>query len=167
MGVSSRRRALVGRLVRSLVASSALVGPCALSAISACGTSSDTPVDAGPASTFSRVLFLRRGLLDNRNAGHRRLRLGATVAEGAQHFQHLAPRRERSAVVAFVLVHGLHEADLLVAALADEVLLLEHGRIQDRGTVAELTERSPLFRELTGGSGEEPLFVPEDEEVLA
>ncbi|MFO0641210.1 MAG: hypothetical protein U0183_18445 [Polyangiaceae bacterium] len=48
MGVSSRRRALVGRLVRSLVASSALVGPCALSAISACGTSSDTPVDAGP-----------------------------------------------------------------------------------------------------------------------
>ncbi|HNH86998.1 MAG TPA: ATP-binding cassette domain-containing protein, partial [Solirubrobacterales bacterium] len=62
----------------------------------------------------------------------------------------------------FVIGHRLS-----TISLADEVLLLEHGRIQDRGTVAELTERSPLFRELTGGSGEEPLFVPEDEEVLA
>ena len=41
------------------------------------------------------------------------------------------------------------------------------GRILDRGTVDQLTERSSLFRELTGGLEEEPLFVPEDEEALA
>jgi ATP-binding cassette subfamily B protein len=62
----------------------------------------------------------------------------------------------------FVIGHRLS-----TVSLADEVLLMDEGRITDRGTVEELTVRSPLFRELTGGSGEEPLFVPEDEEVLA
>jgi ATP-binding cassette subfamily B protein len=62
----------------------------------------------------------------------------------------------------FVIGHRLS-----TISLADEVLLMEEGQIRDRGTVDELTERSPLFRELTGGSGEDPLFVPEDEEVLA
>lgn len=62
----------------------------------------------------------------------------------------------------FVIGHRLS-----TISLADEVVLMEHGRILDRGTVDELADRSALFVELTGGSGEEPLFVPEDEEVLA
>ena len=62
----------------------------------------------------------------------------------------------------FVIGHRLS-----TISLADEVVLMEHGRILDRGTVEELTERSPLFRELTGGSGEDPLFVPEEEEAMA
>ena len=51
----------------------------------------------------------------------------------------------------FVIGHRLS-----TISLADECLLMEHGRILDRGTVDELTDRSPLFRELTGGSGEDP-----------
>lgn len=62
----------------------------------------------------------------------------------------------------FVIGHRLS-----TISLADEVLLFDQGRIVDRGTVTELTARSPLFRELTDGSGEEPLFVPEDEKVPA
>ena len=62
----------------------------------------------------------------------------------------------------FVIGHRLS-----TISLADECLLMDEGRVIDRGSVEELTQRSPLFRELTGGSGEEPLFVPEDEEVLA
>jgi ATP-binding cassette subfamily B protein len=62
----------------------------------------------------------------------------------------------------FVIGHRLS-----TISLADEVVLIDQGRIRDRGTIAELTDRSPLFRELTGGSGEDPIFVPEDEEVLA
>ena len=62
----------------------------------------------------------------------------------------------------FVIGHRLS-----TISLADEVVLLEMGRIVDRGTVEELTERSGLFRELTDGSGQEPLFVPEGEEVPA
>lgn len=62
----------------------------------------------------------------------------------------------------FVIGHRLS-----TISLADEVVLMDQGRIRDRGTIAELTDRSPLFRELTGGAGEDPLFVPEDEEVLA
>ncbi len=62
----------------------------------------------------------------------------------------------------FVIGHRLS-----TISLADEVVLMDGGRILDRGTVEELTDRSPLFRELTGGSGEDPLFVPDDEEVLA
>jgi len=62
----------------------------------------------------------------------------------------------------FVIGHRLS-----TISLADECVLMDEGRIIDRGTIAELTDRSSLFRELTGGSGDEPLFVPEDEEVLA
>lgn len=62
----------------------------------------------------------------------------------------------------FVIGHRLS-----TISLADECLLMDEGRIIDRGTVDDLTSRSALFRELTGESGEEPLFVPEDEEVLA
>ncbi len=62
----------------------------------------------------------------------------------------------------FVIGHRLS-----TISLADEVVLMDQGRIRDRGTISELTDRSPLFRELTGGSGEDPLFVSEDEEVLA
>src|SRR3954471_3839093 len=40
------------------------------------------------------------------------------IAEGAQHLQHLAPGRERPAVVALVLVHRLHEGDFLVVVVA-------------------------------------------------
>lgn len=61
----------------------------------------------------------------------------------------------------FVIGHRLS-----TISLADECLLMEHGRILDRGTVDELTDRSPLFRELTGGSGDDPRFVPDDEELL-
>src|SRR4051812_2518520 len=39
------------------------------------------------------------------------------IAEGAQHLQHLAPGRERPAVVALVLVHRLHEDDFLVVVV--------------------------------------------------
>ena len=62
----------------------------------------------------------------------------------------------------FVVGHRLS-----TVSLADEVILMDQGRILDRGTVDELTDRSPLFRELTGGGGEDPLFVPDDEEVAA
>jgi len=62
----------------------------------------------------------------------------------------------------FVVGHRLS-----TISLADDVVLMDQGRILDRGTVAELTDRSPLFRELTGGGGEDPRFVPEDEEVAA
>lgn len=62
----------------------------------------------------------------------------------------------------FVIGHRLS-----TISLADEVILMDQGSILERGTVEDLTDRSPLFRELTGGSGEEPLFVPEDEEVPA
>jgi ATP-binding cassette subfamily B protein len=62
----------------------------------------------------------------------------------------------------FVIGHRLS-----TISLADEVVLMDQGRILDRGTVNELTDRSPLFRELTGGDGEDPLFVPDDEEVMA
>ena len=61
----------------------------------------------------------------------------------------------------FVIGHRLS-----TISLADDCLLMEHGRILDRGTVDELTDRSPLFRELTGGSGDDPRFVPDDEELL-
>ncbi len=62
----------------------------------------------------------------------------------------------------FVIGHRLS-----TISLADECLLLDEGRIIDRGTVDELTARSSLFRELTGSSGEEPRFVSEEEEVPA
>jgi len=62
----------------------------------------------------------------------------------------------------FVIGHRLS-----TISLADELVLTDHGRIVDRGPIDELTGRSALFRELTGGSGEDPLFVPEDEEVMA
>lgn len=62
----------------------------------------------------------------------------------------------------FVIGHRLS-----TISLADEVVLMDQGRVLDRGSIADLTARSPLFRELTGGSGEDPLFVPEDEEVMA
>lgn len=61
----------------------------------------------------------------------------------------------------FVIGHRLS-----TVSLADEVILMDLGRIVDRGTIDELSARSPLFRELIGG-GEEPVFVPEDEEVPA
>jgi ABC-type multidrug transport system fused ATPase/permease subunit len=58
------------------------------------------------------------------------------------------------------LVEALHDAigertALLVTnrpatlALADSIVVLEHGRILDRGTAAELRARCPLFRDLT------------------
>lgn len=62
----------------------------------------------------------------------------------------------------FVIGHRLS-----TISLADSVILIDQGRIVDQGTIDELTARSSLFRDLTGGAGEDPLFVPEDEEVLA
>ncbi|MBN8866920.1 MAG: ABC transporter ATP-binding protein [Solirubrobacterales bacterium] len=62
----------------------------------------------------------------------------------------------------FVIGHRLS-----TISLADEVVLIEDGRITDRGTSDELAARSGLYRELTGGSGEDPRFVPEESEVLA
>ena len=37
---------------------------------------------------------------------------------------------------------------LSTIALADEVVVLDHGRIVARGTQSELLETSPLFREI-------------------
>jgi ATP-binding cassette subfamily B protein len=62
----------------------------------------------------------------------------------------------------FVIGHRLS-----TISLADSVILIDQGRVVDQGSIDELTARSALFRDLTGGAGEDPLFVPEDEEVLA
>src|SRR5262249_29585102 len=52
-------------------------------------------------------------------------RLGhLAVTQGPQHFQHLAPCRERPAIVALVLVHRPHEDDFLVV-----IVPLARGRI--------------------------------------
>lgn len=61
----------------------------------------------------------------------------------------------------FVIGHRLS-----TLSLADEILLIEDGRIADRGTHAELTARSAAYRSLiaTGGE-EEPRFVDEAIEV--
>ena len=64
------------------------------------------------------------------------------------------------ATTELALVDGLHEAignrtALLITnrpatlALADEIVVLEHGRLLDHGTAAELRERCALFRDLT------------------
>src|SRR5262249_4412613 len=46
-------------------------------------------------------------------------RLGdLAVAEGAKDFEHLAPGRERPAIVALVLIHGLHELNFVIAVIA-------------------------------------------------
>lgn len=58
----------------------------------------------------------------------------------------------------FVIGHRLS-----TVSLADEVVLMDEGRIIDRGTVAELDQRSPMFRELTGGGEDDPRFVPAEE----
>src|SRR5262245_55530245 len=50
--------------------------------------------------------------------------LGAAIAQGAQHFQHLAPGRERTPIGTLVQIHRLHELDLLL-----RVLLLAGSRI--------------------------------------
>ncbi|MCB0869605.1 MAG: ABC transporter ATP-binding protein [Solirubrobacterales bacterium] len=60
----------------------------------------------------------------------------------------------------FVIGHRLS-----TVSLAEEIVLLDDGQIVDRGSLGELTDRSSLFRELIGSGGEDPLFVPEDEEV--
>jgi ABC-type multidrug transport system fused ATPase/permease subunit len=62
----------------------------------------------------------------------------------------------------FVIGHRLS-----TISLADEVVLMDEGRIVDRGTIGELQGRSELFRELTGGGREDPRFVPRQDEVLA
>src|SRR5947209_9483769 len=63
-------------------------------------------------SSFRRH-FHRRGVARQ----GRRLR-DLAVAQRPQHLQHLAPGRERPAVVALVLVHRLHEDDLVVGVVA-------------------------------------------------
>src|SRR5262249_38381863 len=50
--------------------------------------------------------------------GQRGLRSDLAITQGTQHFQNLAPGRERPAVVALVLIHRLHEGDLLVGVVA-------------------------------------------------
>ena len=62
----------------------------------------------------------------------------------------------------FVIGHRLS-----TISLADSVILIDQGRVVDQGSIDELKARSSLFRDLTGGTGEDPLFVPEDKEVLA
>lgn len=53
-------------------------------------------------------------------------------------------------------------------SLADEILVMDGGRIVDRGSHLELTERSPLYRSLVAAGGEpEPRFIPEPEEALS
>lgn len=62
----------------------------------------------------------------------------------------------------FVIGHRLS-----TLSLADEILLMDEGRIVDRGTHAELIERSPLYRSLVvTGSARDPLFVDEEIEVV-
>src|SRR5262249_6624327 len=58
----------------------------------------------------------RRG--GRRQAGHGGTLGDLAVAQGAEHFEHLAPGGERPPVVALVLVHRLHEDDFLVAVVA-------------------------------------------------
>lgn len=52
-------------------------------------------------------------------------------------------------------------------SLADEILVMDEGRIVDRGSPADLTARSPLYRSLVASGEElEPRFISEPEAVL-
>ena len=62
----------------------------------------------------------------------------------------------------FVIGHRLS-----TISLADEIILMEHGRISDRGTHEELQERSEVYAGLiTDDRHEEPIFIDEEVEVL-
>ncbi len=54
----------------------------------------------------------------------------------------------------FVIAHRLS-----TIALADEIVVLDHGRITDVGTHAELLERSPLYREIVEKGMPDPAFL--------
>ena len=62
----------------------------------------------------------------------------------------------------FVIGHRLS-----TISLADEIILMEAGRIADRGTHSELLARSPLYGSLiTDDRNVEPVFIDEEVEVL-
>jgi len=62
----------------------------------------------------------------------------------------------------FVIGHRLS-----TISLADEIILMEAGRIADRGTHSELLARSPLYGSLITDDREvEPVFIDEEVEVL-
>src|SRR5262249_11328752 len=76
------------------------------------------PQPHGSRPEMLRSLRLDGGAILERQAGQLG-RLGdLAVAERMEHFQHLAPRRERSAIVPLVLVHRLHEDDFVVSVVA-------------------------------------------------
>src|SRR5262249_27353002 len=65
-----------------------------------------------------RLRFARHRRHRVAQARHDRRLRHAAIAQRPKHFQHLAPGRERPAIVALVLVHRLHEIDLFAAVVA-------------------------------------------------
>src|SRR5215471_6009999 len=61
---------------------------------------------------------VRFGRQRRRQARHLRRLGNAAISEGPQHFEYLAPGWEGPAVLAFVLVHRLHELNLIGAVIA-------------------------------------------------
>ena len=64
------------------------------------------------------VLMRRLGRHAAGEARHLRLLGNLAISQRAHHLQHFAPGRERPAVFALVLVHRLHELDLVVGVIA-------------------------------------------------
>ena len=58
----------------------------------------------------------------------------------------------------FVIAHRLS-----TIALADEVVVLEEGRVEARGTHAELLEQSPLYREIAEKGLPDQVFLTRDD----
>jgi ATP-binding cassette, subfamily B, bacterial len=59
----------------------------------------------------------------------------------------------------FVVAHRLS-----TISLADEIVVMEGGRIVDRGTHEELLERSPLYAEIAEFGCEDVVFLQKDTE---
>src|SRR5713101_2601520 len=64
------------------------------------------------------VLHVPVALGIERQAGHNGRGLDLAIAQGKEDFEHFAPGWKGPAIGAFVLVHRLHEGDLIVVVIA-------------------------------------------------